>query len=58
MMHVRVYRADYEFEDGSKAMDKYFGSKFLAKKYFGQLTKQQVFRLYEMYKIDFDMFGL
>ena len=38
-------------------MEKYFGSKVLAKKYFGQLTKQQVFRLYEMYKIDFDMFG-
>ena len=43
--------------DGDHAEERYLESDVLAEKYFGQLTKQQVLRLYEMYKIDHDMFG-
>ena len=32
-------------------------SEEVAKKYFSQLTKEQIIRLHEMYKIDHDMFG-
>ena len=48
--HMRVYGGDDKFSEGG-------GSKDLVRKYFSQLTKQQVLRLYEMYKIDHEMFN-
>ena len=43
--------------DGDHAEERYLESDLLAEKYFIQLTKQQVLRLYEMYKIDHYLFG-
>ena len=54
--HMRVTGGDAD-SGGSIPDEKYFESDELAEKYFRQLTKKQVIRLYEMYKIDHDMFG-
>ena len=47
---MRVTRCDDIFPEGSKPLEKYFV-------WNEQLSKKQVVGLYEMYKIDPDMFG-
>eukprot|EP00090_Calanus_glacialis_P012606 TRINITY_DN21202_c0_g1_i1.p1 TRINITY_DN21202_c0_g1~~TRINITY_DN21202_c0_g1_i1.p1 ORF type:complete len:347 (-),score=75.10 TRINITY_DN21202_c0_g1_i1:75-1115(-) len=47
---IRVTGTDDNFSEGNKA------SEVFVEKYFSQLSKQQVMRLYEMYKLDHLMF--
>ena len=47
---IRVTGTDDNFSEGNKASEEFVG------KYFSQLSKQQVVRLYEMYKLDHLLF--
>ena len=47
---IRVTGTDDNFSEGNRASDEF------VVKYFSQLTKQQVVRLYEMYKLDHIIF--
>ena len=47
---IRVTGTDDNFSEGNRASEEF------VEKYFSQLTKQQVVRLYEMYKLDHHMF--